>query len=62
LAISLGTKDIYTESIMGDDLMAMMVSANVCRALPPATDEFDPKEDEPVLEPMPICLLRANKS
>ena len=28
-----------------------MVSANVCRALPPATDDFDPEEDEPVLEP-----------
>jgi serine/threonine-protein phosphatase 2A regulatory subunit B' len=40
---------IFTESIMGD-LMAM-VSANVCRALPPATDDFDPEEDEPVLEP-----------
>eukprot|EP00977_Amphora_coffeiformis_P014115 scaffold3856_cov169-Amphora_coffeaeformis.AAC.1 len=40
---------IFTESVMGD-LMAM-VSANVCRALPPATDDFDPEEDEPVLEP-----------
>ena len=40
---------IFTESIMGD-LMAM-VSANVCRALPPVTDDFDPEEDEPVLEP-----------
>jgi len=28
-----------------------MVSANVCRALPPATDDFDPEEDEQVLEP-----------
>ncbi|CAN0324010.1 unnamed protein product, partial [Discosporangium mesarthrocarpum] len=28
-----------------------MVSANVCRALPPQTDDFDPEEDEPVLEP-----------
>lgn len=28
-----------------------MVSANVCRALPPANDDFDPEEDEPVLEP-----------
>eukprot|EP00904_Undaria_pinnatifida_P003104 jgi/Undpi1/12795/HiC_scaffold_7.g02462.m1 len=27
-----------------------MVSANVCRALPPPTDDFDPEEDEPVLE------------
>ena len=40
---------IFSESVMGD-LMAM-VSANVCRALPPATDDFDPEEDEPVLEP-----------
>jgi len=40
---------IFTESVMSD-LMAM-VSANVCRALPPATDDFDPEEDEPVLEP-----------
>jgi serine/threonine-protein phosphatase 2A regulatory subunit B' len=40
---------VFTESVMGD-LMAM-VSANVCRALPPATDDFDPEEDEPVLEP-----------
>jgi len=40
---------IFTENVMGD-LMAM-VSANVCRALPPATDDFDPEEDEPVLEP-----------
>eukprot|EP00980_Cylindrotheca_fusiformis_P021888 scaffold8732_cov87-Cylindrotheca_fusiformis.AAC.8 len=40
---------IFTEAAM-PDLMAM-VSANVCRALPPATDDFDPEEDEPVLEP-----------
>jgi len=39
---------IFTEGIMSD-LMAM-VCANVCRALPPATDDFDPEEDEPVLE------------
>lgn len=32
---------IFTEACMGD-LMAM-VSANVCRALPPATDDFDPE-------------------
>ena len=32
---------IFTEASMGD-LMAM-VSANVCRALPPATDDFDPE-------------------
>ncbi|GMI24687.1 hypothetical protein TrCOL_g10377 [Triparma columacea] len=40
---------IFTESIT-KDLMAC-ISANVCRALPPATDDFDPEEDEPVLEP-----------
>jgi len=40
---------IFTESVMAD-LMAC-ISANVCRALPPATDDFDPEEDEPVLEP-----------
>lgn len=40
---------IFTENIMGD--LMSMVSANVCRALPPATDDFDPEEDEPVLEP-----------
>jgi serine/threonine-protein phosphatase 2A regulatory subunit B' len=40
---------IFTESVMGD-LMAC-ISANVCRALPPVTDDFDPEEDEPVLEP-----------
>lgn len=40
---------IFTEGIT-KDLMAC-ISANVCRALPPATDDFDPEEDEPVLEP-----------
>lgn len=40
---------IFTEAVMSD-LMAM-VCANVCRTLPPATDDFDPEEDEPVLEP-----------
>jgi serine/threonine-protein phosphatase 2A regulatory subunit B' len=40
---------IFTESVMSD--LIAMVSANVCRALPPATDDFDPEEDEPVLEP-----------
>jgi hypothetical protein len=33
---------IFTESIMGD--LMMMVSSNVCRALPPATDDFIPKK------------------
>eukprot|EP00559_Dactyliosolen_fragilissimus_P003620 CAMPEP_0184865070 /NCGR_PEP_ID=MMETSP0580-20130426/16845_1 /TAXON_ID=1118495 /ORGANISM="Dactyliosolen fragilissimus" /LENGTH=607 /DNA_ID=CAMNT_0027364091 /DNA_START=27 /DNA_END=1850 /DNA_ORIENTATION=- len=40
---------IFTEAVMSD-LMAC-VTANVCRALPPATDDFDPEEDEPVFEP-----------
>lgn len=40
---------IFTENVM-PDLMAC-ITANVCRALPPATDDFDPEEDEPVLEP-----------
>lgn len=40
---------IFTESVMGD--LMSCVSANVCRALPPVTDDFDPEEDEPVLEP-----------
>jgi len=40
---------IFTESVM-PDLMAC-INANVVRALPPATDDFDPEEDEPVLEP-----------
>mmetsp|Transcript_31546 Transcript_31546/g.46554 ORF Transcript_31546/g.46554 Transcript_31546/m.46554 type:complete len:520 (-) Transcript_31546:70-1629(-) len=40
---------IFTESVMSD--LMYCVSANVCRALPPATDDFDPEEDEPVLEP-----------
>lgn len=40
---------IFTESVMAD--LMQCISANVCRALPPATDDFDPEEDEPVLEP-----------
>ena len=40
---------IFTEGVMGD--LMECVKANVCRALPPATDDFDPEEDEPVLEP-----------
>lgn len=51
MSILAGQK-ISTKSVMSD-LMAM-VSANVCCALPPATDDFDPEEDEPVLEP--ACL------
>ncbi|CAB1117570.1 unnamed protein product [Ectocarpus sp. CCAP 1310/34] len=40
---------MLTESLY--PCIMQMVSANVCRALPPATDDFDPEEDEPVLEP-----------
>jgi len=40
---------IFTESVMSD--LMNCIGANVCRALPPATDDFDPEEDEPVLEP-----------
>jgi len=40
---------IFTESVMAD--LMQCVSSNVCRALPPVTDDFDPEEDEPVLEP-----------
>ncbi|CAN0450628.1 unnamed protein product, partial [Hapterophycus canaliculatus] len=39
---------MLTESLY--PCIMQMVSANVCRALPPATDDFDPEEDEPVLE------------
>ncbi|KAG9408209.1 Serine/threonine-protein phosphatase 2A 56 kDa regulatory subunit delta isoform [Aphanomyces cochlioides] len=44
-----GGQKIFTEALM-PDIMAM-VSANICRALPPQTEDFDPEEDEPVLEP-----------
>jgi serine/threonine-protein phosphatase 2A regulatory subunit B' len=40
---------IFTESIMG--YLMFMVSANICRSLPPATADFDPEEDEPICEP-----------
>jgi serine/threonine-protein phosphatase 2A regulatory subunit B' len=40
---------IFTESVMFN--LMMMVLANVCHALPPVTDDFDPEESEPVLKP-----------
>lgn len=43
-----GGQKIFTESLM-PDIMAM-VSLNICRSLPPQTEDFDPEEDEPVLE------------
>lgn len=39
---------MFTEALFPD--IIGMVAANVCRALPPQTDDFDPEEDEPVLE------------
>ena len=58
---------IFTEALM-PDIMAM-VKANICRALPPNNEDFDPEEDEPILEnswphlqvtpslPSPLCPL-----
>ncbi|CAM9582229.1 unnamed protein product, partial [Phaeothamnion confervicola] len=40
---------IFTEAMM-PEIMAM-VTANIFRALPPQTEDYDPEEDEPVLEP-----------
>lgn len=40
---------IFTESVMPD--IIQMVSANIFRSLPPQTEDYDPEEDEPVLEP-----------
>jgi serine/threonine-protein phosphatase 2A regulatory subunit B' len=39
---------IFTEALMPD--IMNMVCLNICRALPPQTEDFDPEEDEPVLE------------
>lgn len=44
-----GQKQIFTENLMPD--IMQMVTINICRALPPQTEDFDPEEDEPVLEP-----------
>jgi len=40
---------IFTEAMM-PDIMSCVI-ANIIRALPPQTDDYDPEEDEPVLEP-----------
>jgi len=40
---------IFTESLMPD--IVEMVRANLFRTLPPQTDDFDPEEDEPAMEP-----------
>jgi len=40
---------IFTETLMPDIMTC--VRANICRCLPPQTEDYDPEEDEPVLEP-----------
>ncbi|CCI42468.1 unnamed protein product [Albugo candida] len=44
-----GGQKIFTETLMPE--IMRMVTVNICRALPPQTEDFDPEEDEPVLEP-----------
>lgn len=44
-----GGQKIFTETVMPD--IIQMVSANIFRSLPPQTEDYDPEEDEPVLEP-----------
>jgi len=39
---------IFTDGLMPDIMDC--VRANICRALPPQNDDFDPEEDEPILE------------
>ena len=45
---SQGQKIFSEPGMMGD--IAKMVGANIFRSLPPQVDDFDPEEDEPVLE------------
>mmetsp|Transcript_28995 Transcript_28995/g.93810 ORF Transcript_28995/g.93810 Transcript_28995/m.93810 type:complete len:382 (-) Transcript_28995:624-1769(-) len=40
---------IFTEASM--PAIMNCVRANICRSLPPQTEDYDPEEDEPVLEP-----------
>jgi serine/threonine-protein phosphatase 2A regulatory subunit B' len=40
---------IFTESSM--PAIMNCVRANICRSLPPQTEDYDPEEDEPILEP-----------
>jgi len=40
---------VFTETLMPD--IVACVSANIFRSLPPQLEEFDPDEDEPVVEP-----------
>ena len=44
-----GGQKIFKEEMLPKVLN--MVGANIFRALPPQMDDFDPEEDEPVLEP-----------
>lgn len=44
-----GGQKIFNEALMPDIMNC--VSVNICRALPPPQEDFDPEEDEPVLEP-----------
>ncbi|KAG5190999.1 protein phosphatase 2A regulatory B subunit [Tribonema minus] len=44
-----GQKQMFSEANMPE--IINMVQANICRALPPLTESYDPDEDEPVLEP-----------
>jgi len=40
---------IFTEALMPD--IVTMVKMNLFRTLPPQTEDFDPEEDEPAMEP-----------
>eukprot|EP01138_Halocafeteria_seosinensis_P001864 gb/GECG01001907.1/.p1 GENE.gb/GECG01001907.1/~~gb/GECG01001907.1/.p1 ORF type:complete len:516 (+),score=74.21 gb/GECG01001907.1/:1-1548(+) len=44
-----GGHKVFTEAVMPD--VIEMVSVNLFRPLPPTNEEFDPDEDEPVLDP-----------
>jgi len=44
-----GGQKLFNEAMMEDIMIC--VNTNICRALPPQTVDFDPEEDEPVLEP-----------
>jgi serine/threonine-protein phosphatase 2A regulatory subunit B' len=51
---------IFTEALMPD--IMTMVKANICRALPPNNEDFDPEEDEPILEnSWPHLQVRSEK-
>jgi len=43
-----GGQKVFNESM--EEIM-ICVNKNICRSLPPQTEDFDPEEDEPVLEP-----------